>query len=173
MNSGKPGAVSQLDDVRRVVSGLHRLHADVPEHQRVVDGDAGRQLRGATHVDDRRISRATIRSCARRRSTTARGPRARGRCATRSTTWSRPTSRRSTTPPSSRTSCSTTAISRRRTRSSSSARAHPTPTSSRRRSTIRTRPSNCFVAWRSWAFTSSSSIATWPTAARPIRRARG
>ena len=70
-------------DVRRVVPGLHRLHADVPEHPVVVDGDAGRQLRDAAHVDRRRPAAPTTRSFARRRSTRVRGPRASGGCATR------------------------------------------------------------------------------------------
>ena len=32
-------------DVRRLLPGLHRLHACLPEHPRLVDRDAGRQLR--------------------------------------------------------------------------------------------------------------------------------
>ena len=128
---------------------------------RVVDGDAGRQLRHAAHVDGRPTCRATTRSCARRRSTSS--PWAEGKWSAarrRRTTWSPPTSRRSTTPRSSRASCSTIATSRRGTRSSSSARARRTPTSSRRRSTIPSRRSSCCAAWRSWACTSSSSTAT-------------
>ena len=70
-------------DVRRVVPGLHRLHADVPEHPVVVDGNAGRQLRDAAHVHRRRSPEPTTRSSARRRSTRARGRRGSGGCATR------------------------------------------------------------------------------------------
>ena len=48
--NGMPGAVSQLETYDAWYPGLHRLHADVPEHPVVVDGNAGRQLRDAAHV---------------------------------------------------------------------------------------------------------------------------
>jgi hypothetical protein len=47
---GAAGGRAHARDLRRLVSGLHRLHADVPEHRRLVDGDPGRQLRDAPHL---------------------------------------------------------------------------------------------------------------------------
>ena len=48
---GQARRCAHARDVRRLLPGLHRLHADVPAHRVVVDGNAGRQLRHHAHVD--------------------------------------------------------------------------------------------------------------------------
>ena len=47
--------------LRRLVSRLHRLHADAPEHQLVLDRDGALPLRDAAPVHARRLSRAHYR----------------------------------------------------------------------------------------------------------------
>ena len=75
--------------VRRLVSRLHRLHADAAEHQRVLDGDGALSLCNAALLHDRRFSRATCATCGRSRSTRARGRAAGGGSRTPSTTCGR------------------------------------------------------------------------------------
>ena len=60
--------------LRRLVSRLHRLHADAAEHQRVLDGDA-RSIAMRRRTSTRSTtSRATCATFARSRCTRARGP---------------------------------------------------------------------------------------------------
>ena len=61
--------------LRRVVSGLHRLHADVQEHRVVLDRDGARRTGDARATTRSTTSRRTIATCGRRRSTPARGRR--------------------------------------------------------------------------------------------------
>ena len=55
----------------------------------VLDRDGALSVRDAARIHDRRLSRRTCATCGRRASTRARGRRAGGGCATRSTTWRR------------------------------------------------------------------------------------
>ena len=54
--NGQPGATHMGTRVRRVVSGLHRLRADLQEHRRVLDRDGALPVRHAARVHDRRLS---------------------------------------------------------------------------------------------------------------------
>ena len=59
--------------VRRVVSRLHRLRAELQEHRRVLDRDGALPVRDAARLHARRLPRRTCATCARRACIRARG----------------------------------------------------------------------------------------------------
>ena len=96
--------------LRRVVSGLRRLRAELQEHRRVLDRDRAVPVRDAARLHDRRLPAEHARPAAAEPVLEPVAARAGGGCATRSTTWRRRRCRCSSSRRSTRTRCSTIAI---------------------------------------------------------------
>ena len=76
--NGQPGATHMGTGFDAWYPGLHRLHADAPEHRVVLDGNGALPVRDAALLYDPRFPARSIRTFARSRSIRARGPAAGG-----------------------------------------------------------------------------------------------
>ena len=134
--------------VRRVVSRLHRLRAELQERPGLLDRDGALPVRDAARVHDRRLSRGLPRPAAPE---PLPEPVAAGMVAAAAMPWTTCRRRRSpcsSTRRSTRSRCSSTATWPAAIRSPAAAAKRRSRTSSRRSSAIRWRPSSCCAGSR-------------------------